>query len=253
MHRVFMHLISDYGLIRAEGPDALRFLQGQLSADLKAVQGQQGAMACDVNLKGRVMAAFYVYAVEGGYHIILPRDQVDYVLADLKKYAVFSKVTLTDISAEYSVYPQLSVAANPAPVRYHVITESQGLRFSLTDRASFLISKESADPCEAGAWFSYLIEHDIPTISAAARDLFLPHYIGLVDLGAVSFDKGCYKGQEVVARMHYRAKIKKFVGHCVLEGEQDLNPGETLAQGEVVNAYTYAGKTYLLLITPHTA
>lgn len=248
-----MQLTPDYGLIRCEGPDALRFLQGQLSADIKAAEGQRGTMACDINLKGRVMAAFYLYAVQGGYELIIPRDQLDYVLSDLKKYAVFSKVVLTDLSGDWQVTPQLSAEPHPDVMRYQVLHEPQGLRFMLTDRASFFVSKGSASACDVGAWFTYLIEHDIPTISAAARDLFLPHYIGLIALGAVSFDKGCYKGQEVVARMQFRAKIKKHMIHTVLEGEQALNPGDTLSEGEVVNAFAFAGQTFVLCITPHTA
>lgn len=253
MPRGYMHLIPDYGLIRCEGPDALRFLQGQISADVRLIAGQKGSMACDISLKGRVMAAFYLYAIEGGYELIVPRDQVDYLLADLKKYAVFSKVTLSDRSSEMHIVPELLPEPLTNRTPYQVLAESTGVRFVLTDRASFFISAEPAKAGSAQGWFPYLIEHNIPTLSAATRDLFLPHYIGLVDLGAVSFDKGCYKGQEVVARMHYRANIKKHISHTVLDVEQALNPGDTLTQGEVVNAFSQSGQTHVLFITPHTA
>lgn len=248
-----MHLTHEYALLRCEGVDALRFLQGQLSADITTIMGQQGGMACDINLKGRVMAAFYIYAADGGYHLIVPRDQVEYLLADLKKYAVFSKVTLSDLSDQYSVSPQLSSTPQTAVFRYQVLDEPEGKRFMLTDRASFFIGKTSAPVCPMGDWFEYLIEHDIPTITVQARDLFLPHYIGLVALDAVSFDKGCYKGQEVVARMHYRAKIKKHIAHTVLVGEHEFKPGDSYESSEVVNAVVNQGNTYVLLINSHTA
>lgn len=251
MPQVSMLSNHDYGLLRCEGPDAQRFLQGQISTDMTLIQGHQGGMACDLNLKGRIIAAFYLYAEEQGYNMIVPRDQMIHLLADLKKYAVFSKVQLRDLSDEYTVSPQLSSDPQPGIFRYQLLSEAKGQRLMITDRGSFLISKETAQSSPMGAWYAHLIEHDIPTITAAERELFLPHYIGLLELGAISFDKGCYKGQEIVARMHYRGKLKKKVFHQVLAGEHIFKSGEQYEEGEVVNCILYQGQTYMLLSSPH--
>lgn len=247
-----MHLTPDYALIRCEGPDALRFLQGQLSADISAVHPNKGAMACDINLKGRVMVACYVYACDQGFHLIVPQDQKDYFLADLKKYAVFSKVTLSDLSHEVHVCAQLAEQSLKHPA-YEVSIDQQGAIFWLTDKAYFHISSTQAISCRADDWFIHLMTHGIPTITAAARELFLPHYIGMIDLGAISFDKGCYKGQEVVARMQYRANLKKQMVYHLLAGEQALNPGDQIGEAELVNAYAVRGQTHTLMIMSHMA
>ena len=238
----------DYGVLRCEDIDRAEFLQGQISSDIRLIQGQTGGMACDINLKGRVMSAFYLYAHDQGYHLIMPLDQIAYALADFKKYSIFSKVQLKDISNECRISPQLSTEPQAQFQRYALLPDPLGQRFMLTDRASFVISKDSATTCSAGDWYEHLIGQNIPTITTQERELFLPHYIGLLALGAVSFDKGCYKGQEVVARMQYRANIKKQVAHCVLSGEQLLKAGDTIEQGEVVNAVVNQGQTYVLCI-----
>lgn len=236
----------DYGLLRCEGVDSTAFLQGQISADIRLIHDQSGGMACDINLKGRVMAAFYLYAQDGGYHFIMPSDQIPVILSDLKKYSIFSKVQVKDLSNEYAISPQLWVEPQAHHPRYAVLPDSLGQRFMVTDQASFVISKQSVQTCSVGDWYEHLISHDIPTITAQERELFLPHYIGLLDLGAVSFDKGCYKGQEVVARMQYRANLKKHIFHCTLPGEHGLKAGDKIEQGEVVNAVFNHNQTYVL-------
>jgi tRNA-modifying protein YgfZ len=214
--------ILHYKTIACLGPDAAKFLQGQLSCDIREVRADSLSLSCYCNLKGRVIAAPYLVAVPEGFHLILPSDLAESFMATLGKYILFSKASLTDLSEQFPVVPILGESQYPI---------APGMGFTLG----------GSDPAPFEAWQASLIEHKIPFIGLSQSGLFLPHDLGLVQLGAVSFTKGCYLGQEIIARMHYKAKLKKQTefwggtGPCPLEGE-------------IVNEVIFSGKRYTLVL-----
>jgi folate-binding protein YgfZ len=219
-----LELILLYKTIACLGPDALRFLQGQLSCDMREVGPNALSLGCYCSLKGRVIAAPYLYAVPEGFHLIVPADLTPVLLKSLNKFIVFSKATLSDLSEAFPVHPLLGESPH-----------------SLCPGAGFALG-ENAQPTDEKAWEAHLIEHKIPLIALAQSERFLPHDLGLVELGAVSFNKGCYVGQEIIARMHYKAKLKKHPTVWVGQGEYPL-------EGEIVNQVDYAGKRYVLAVS----
>lgn len=236
-----------YKILSCTGPEAGQFLQGQLSCDVLALQPGDSTPGCYANLKGRVMAAFYIYRDNEGYHLILPADTLPLLEKDLAKYIVFSDAKLFE---------------SDTPVTPVLNADKTDVGINVTESAKLIIGDTSEKACDINAWQAHLIQHNIPTIMAAQSEKFLPHYIGLIEMGAVNFDKGCFKGQEVIARMQYRATIKKHVFHTVLDGEQNLPTGEPVMcddkkVGEVVNSVVTQGKTYVLAeiddnALPHT-
>lgn len=209
-----------YSTLACLGPDALTFLQGQLSCDMREIGPERLSLGCYCNLKGRVFAAPYIYSVPEGFHLILPADLAPAFIQSLSRVIAFSKATLTDISAQHPATPVLE---NP--------------QFEIAPGVGFTLGPVESAPTDA--WLAALITHKIPTIALAQSEKFLPHYIGMIELGAVSFTKGCYLGQEIIARMHYKGNLKK---HLVCQ----IDPPES--DGDIVNSVEFSGKSYVLAI-----
>lgn len=177
--------------ISARGADAASFLQGQLTCDVSAIDGSGLGAWC--NPKGRVIALFHICRLDDGFLLILPADLADDVLRRLTMYRLRSKV---DLAIE---------AAGP---------ETLGL------------------PADSGFddWQKAELERGIAWIDASQSELYTPHMLNLDLLGAVSFDKGCYTGQEVVARTHYRGKSKRRLRR--FRSPAPVQAGDKLRHGE---------------------
>lgn len=182
-------IVSDRGFIQISGPQAEKFLQGQVTCDVRAAKDKGSIIGAHCNPKGRILFTFRLFLralsptplpqsppPRGGegnaleqdaFLLCLPKSQVEYAIAALKKYAVFSKVTVEDVSEQV--------------------------------HSSDFLSPD---------WKVTDIESGIAEIHPETREQFTPHEINYHELGGVSFDKGCYTGQEIVARMHYLGKLK---------------------------------------------
>jgi len=245
--------LSHFGVVKVSGTDAEKFLQGQLSCHLKEITAEESRLGAYCNPKGRIIANFRVTKHEDNYYLHLPRELTTSLIQHLKKYAIFSKVKLTDVSDHeirfgvagatvdqclQTQLPSLSHTENkvehhkgitlihlPGPqTRYQVCGESQLMQTlwqSLTQAKSPL----QAIPVGEHAWRQLNIESGIATISAASSEKFTPHDVNLQLINAVSFDKGCFVGQEVITRMHYRAKLKKHAYRIQLATDTPPPPG----------------------------
>ncbi len=226
---------SSYGVIQCSGQDALTFLQGQVSCDMRNITPEQGGLGAYCNLQGRVIALFYIAMVDNAYYLILPRDLIPMLLQKLQKFIVFSKATLKDVSNDWYMYTR---AANVRERLNKEINIADNVFLGITTDSNLIIEYELSDH----EWRKFLIEHKIPYIGLNESEKFLPHTINLIDLNAVSFKKGCFVGQEIIARMEYRGKLKKHCESLVVDGEISPNVGE------IVNRIDEGGKTYLLVI-----
>ena len=214
--------------IHVGGEQAQQFLQGQLSCDLREVnhhQMRQGAL-CDLN--GRVLALLdIVNWKDRGFQLILPKDLQAATQAALAKTALFSRATLQP-SIQYiclgfhlqnplDIQPFDHQLSNTA---YEVIYQTNACCYCLGNNFYIFLIDPSEAPAVRDqfiknnqwrgslAWHALQIEYQRVDIYPESRGLFLPHRLGLQLSGYLSFNKGCYKGQEIIARMHYRAKLK---------------------------------------------
>lgn len=228
----------NFGILHCAGQDAASFLQGQLSADVLALTESQGGLACYLNLKGRVVALIYLLKRDDGFWLVLSQDLIQPLLHKLKKFIVFSKATLTDISGHYAI-AGLMQPPETGPA-YHVSSKGNTVLFHLSPSHGLTLAiTPSTEPSDLSPHFvKAMFEAGLPWIGLEQSEKFLPHYINLVTLQAISFDKGCFVGQEVVARMHYRGHLDKKL---VLMDEPAL-PGD-----EVVDVLQVEGKTYSLV------
>lgn len=217
--------LTDWGVIRAQGPDAASFLQGQLTADVTGLAPGRATLAGFCSAKGRLQASFIVWSPAPEQ--ILLACSADLLAPTLKRLSMFvlrAKCKLSDAGAEIALWGLAGDAAvswlgdrqPAAPWVVHVGDVGQVVR--LPDAAGerrFLFAQpaEAAAPAlqalpEAG-WRWLEAASGVPRIAAATVDHFVPQMVNFELVGGVNFKKGCYPGQEVVARSQYRGTLKR--------------------------------------------
>jgi folate-binding protein YgfZ len=205
------------GLIELRGEDSLKFLQGQVTCDLNTLEPNQVISGSHCTPKGRVIFLFSALLLAED-HLVLETHPsvVGIALASLKKYAVFFKTEIKDISAQ---------------------------------RGDFPSTLNNLQRLQAG----------IPDITEATTDLFIPQMLNLDALDFISFKKGCYTGQEVVARAHYLGTVKRRMYRLVLPQGYLPLPGEAIhnsedkALGTVVNAQIAENQVEMLAVLSSSA
>lgn len=246
--------LSTYGLIKVSGPEAADFLQGQLLCDINAVS-IQSQLSGYCNAQGRLISIFRICRIENDFYLRMPKEIIDNTLSKLKKYALFAKVAISDISADWLLFglagPEASaientyVTALPGPVpRFEIMGESSQL-------APILEKLQQNFPTQPSDYWRWLdILAGIPTIYHNTQEVFVPHRLNLQLLGAISFDKGCYIGQEIIARMHYKSTLKHHMYLVQLNTALSVNPDTTLTDkngaeiGKIIDCYSADGKIY---------
>jgi folate-binding protein YgfZ len=227
------------------------FLQGQLTCDVRDVNPQHMRQGALCNLKGRVLMLMDIVEWRG-FHFILPEDLLDRSIRLLEKPAAFSRVTV-HATPEYAVLgfelnniQDIQPLIGPLPTaRFEVTAFDGGCCYALGDGAFILlillidaplietIAQPFIDKHQwhgALAWHQTRLQHGQFEIYPESSGLFLPHRLDLHQSGQLNFNKGCYKGQEIIARTHYRATLKHTMKKFKLTGPVSLRSGLKLFQ-----------------------
>jgi hypothetical protein len=234
--------LDDLGVLDLRGPDTKRFLQGQLSADVSALMPDQQGLAGLHTPQGRVIAVLRLQCLAEDHLLaILPAVLAESVAMRLRRYVLRAKVVIEDCSSGF-----------------HVLGVWQGTQRHLRVRQRSAPLPEGL--CiDAAAWHLAEIREGLPQVVAATSDHFVAQMLNLDLLGGISFTKGCYTGQEVIARAHYRGRVKRRAQRFVTQSDAALLPGSrwTLPDGrsiEVLNAEKDEhGGQELLAVTALTA
>lgn len=197
------------------GTDADKFLQGQLTANVAKINDCFLPTAI-CNLKGRIAFGLWIRRIDDGFCVVLAEDLADAFKIHIKKYGAFSKISLSQPSP---IYP--CVMAN-APT------------FSLHQSDT-----------NWQAWATLSIEQGNFWITSATTELFQPQELRLHQRGGVDYDKGCYLGQEIVARLYFKASPKAYLHRVMLN--TPLMAGQTVDKVGIVNA---VGLDALVVGTP---
>ncbi len=233
--------------IKISGDKAQNFLQGQLSNDLTLVQQGELQLNCYCNQKGRIIAFVWLTLLENDYYLCLPQSAVELTLQDLRKFGVFSKVTveLCDSLKCVGFYGQNINCFSDKILAELMIAKDFGI----------IMCKNFTDhsPNDYTLWLQKSIETEIPVITKALQEQFTPHQLNLQNKNALSFNKGCYRGQEIVARMQYLGKLKQSCQQVKITSEIPIEPLTKLLSlkneplGEVVNVCKLDDNLYLAL------
>ncbi len=237
-----MSLNSPLGsLLTVSGPDAQSFLQGKITADLKLLTADNALLSSYCNLKGRVMSIFFVFQEQGTptdlFFLFIPGDTGSWLLKDFQKWAVFSKVNfaLKPISVHIDLLQSDHTQARLRnPFQKTGDLQTHDLRLGLLETAQLIIAGDEPEIQNVSPpqdWLEVFTQLQLPILHTQTQDLYLPQALGLTDLNAVSFNKGCYLGQEVIARVHYKGQSKRHLYRYTRQGD---TPGYFWAPGTPV-------------------
>lgn len=254
--------LDDLGVVRMAGADVVRFLQGQLSNDLARVSGQRSVLAGLHNPQGRTIALLrIVQLAPDDFLAVLPRELTTNVAGRLARYVLRAKVKVSDESQSWRISgivacgpggtaelhsPEAAAAAlaaypgtagEQAPVGEAVVVciGERPARWLLLAPAAEAQASGLAPPADGlphavparrEVWSQLDIIAGLPQVYAATSEEFVAQMLNLDLVGAIAFDKGCYTGQEVIARAHYRGRVKRRLQRFRSSGPLDLKPGD---------------------------
>ncbi len=263
----FLCDLSHRGLIAAWGEDAAHFLQNMLSNDVRLINENQAQMTALCSPKGRMLAVFRLFQRQGTYYLELPRETLESTLKRLRLFVLRAKVSIEDADdalvriglagprasellgerlgalpqapGDVLNLPDIGIIRLPGPVpRYEIFGELAPMQ------ALWQALDVHAAPVGANAWELLDILAGLPEVYPATVEAFVPQMANLDLVGGVSFKKGCYPGQEVVARMHYLGKPNRRMYAGVIDSDRLPAPGTAVHSdqmpgqegGEIVRA-----------------
>jgi folate-binding protein YgfZ len=226
MHaRIESIALDDLGALRLRGSDAQRFLQGQVSNDVERLSALCSVLAGYHNPQGRTIALLRLILVAPDEVLaILPHELTAAVASRLSKFILRAKVKIDDVSRDLRVQGLLAAGtAEPAP-------DGAAICVRIADTPARWLSISAAGDTTAQRgdrekWRGLDIADGVPQVYAATSEAFVAQMLNLDALGAIAFDKGCYTGQEVIARAHYRGRVKRRMQRFVTHAPQHLAPG----------------------------
>jgi len=279
--------LEDLGALRISGTDATRFLQGQLSNDLGRVSAERSMLAGLHNPQGRAIALLRLAQLApNDFLALLPRELVASVAARLTKYVLRAKVKIADESphwrirgmiasglgdcaapgalakvsgAQQRLGETLTVCVGEQPARWLLISPAAAADQSAPDNGA-APQGGSALPRAAQTsrevWRQLDVIAGLPQVYEATSEEFVAQMLNLDVVGAIALDKGCYTGQEVIARAHYRGRVKRRMQRFRSRGPLDLRPGDSgeLADGRAFKVVEAArledGRCDFLAVAP---
>jgi len=243
--------LDSLGVLRASGADVVPFLQGQLSNDLERLAPERSLLAGYHNAQGRVIALLrLVQAAPGEVLAVLPRELAAAVASRLAKFILRAKVKVADESAAWQIAGIIAPAesASPAtppagalPHSLHGVARFGGsiaVRVAAEPGRWLLLSPVGAvsqphtpaalselAPAPPATWERLSVAAGEPEVYAVTSEQFVAQMLNLDVLGAIAFDKGCYTGQEIIARAHYRGRVKRRMQRFLTDAPTALEPG----------------------------
>jgi folate-binding protein YgfZ len=242
--------LSRYGLLSVTGSDARAFLHAQLTNDIEHLVPERWALAGWCSAKGRLLASFIVIPSAQGFLLQLARDLAAPVAKRLSMFVLRAKVKIadeTDAWAQFGVW-DADLDARDVAWRGNVATLRVGeRRFLQMGPTAELNETPNADEVQ---WTLQEIRAGRPLITSATQDQFVPQMVNFEALGGVDFRKGCYPGQEIVARAQYRGQVKRRMVHTRAPVGVSLQPGQEFNGGTVVDVAPSVDGAEVLAVLP---
>lgn len=268
--------LSHYGLIAAYGEDTEAFLQGQFTNDINHIDSGHSQLSSFCTPKGRMLANFRVFKRKDTWYLSLPYELLEATLSRLRMFVMRSKVTLEDADDALVRFglngpqaaEQLKAITGSIPEEIDAVTQHKeytiirvaGIEprfeiYGLLDGMTQLWQSLDVDAAPAGAniWELLNIQAGIPVIVTQTAEAFVPQMANMELINGVDFKKGCYTGQEIVARMHYLGKLKRRMYRINIDTNQAPAPGDSLyaeeskggsGTGTIVSAQQQADGSY---------
>lgn len=259
--------LQAHSVLEITGTDAETFLQGQFCNDLTEVSSQHAQLSGYCTPKGRLLALFTLLATENGYLMIVDTPLRDSLVKRLQMFVMRADVSITlreemlcsgvistdEHRAELGI-PSLAVMGvqHTATETWLRISDSQYL-YIASEQQQLALWDKDVPHGSIESWRLQHIQSGFPTLSEATVEQFVPQMVNLQQVGGLSFKKGCYPGQEIVARMQYLGKLKRqmlrftYQGAAVAAGDSVV-AGDDADAGVVIDAVSNGTQTELLAV-----
>ncbi len=214
--------LTHLSLLTVSGKDAATFLQGQITCNINDLIDNQAQLGAYCNAKGRTISTFIIIKQKTVFQLILTTDLIDVVRKKLQLYILRADVQLTNQSGQLILIGVHNITlANQENCYTYPVQEDSHFIICTGEQAQTtwknLITESSVLAMSANAWLALDIRAGIPWLFSATSEEFVPQMLNLDKLNAISFEKGCYTGQEIVARTHYLGKNKRamYLASCI--------------------------------------
>ena len=189
--------LNERSLLEVSGADAKSFLQGQLSNDIDSIQPGYCQLNAYCQHQGKVIALMLLFTDDSSYYLSIPKDLKRVVQKRLQMFVMMSDVAIRDVSADNA--------------QFGAIDQKIDGSFVINERQSLVINHTTGnDMSTSNDWDIACIDNGLAEVYLDTTERFVPQMLNLdIDETGVSFTKGCYPGQEVVARLHYLGKAKR--------------------------------------------
>jgi folate-binding protein YgfZ len=270
---LFFCSLTHEGVLAIRGADAGKFLQGQVTCNINYLNTEASSLGARCTPKGRMVSSFRIVQIQEGYLLAMAKELVEPQLTDLKKYAVFSKSTLADESTEWMRFGtsietvQKAFPSLTPPEQTNGVVHFDGMLairlpgqhveiwapHALAEQARQQLGNVAPE-VTLEHWLLGQVRNGIGQVFGPTQELFIPQMINLQAVDGVSFKKGCYTGQEIVARMQYLGRLKRRLYRLTVDAEAPapgtelFSPVHNSSVGEVVLAARADGKTELLAV-----
>ncbi len=214
-----LYPITQLGVLKVAGKDAPTFLQGQITCNINDITTVKSSFGAMCNPKGKTLTTFLLVKVADAFLMVLPNELLASVKKKLQMYVLRADVALTDCSDEYCLIgvndgemPNGQLFATQQQENIEVDFQNRRLIIATFENAKLLWEdrvKRGYRPESPAQWRYLDIISGIPWLSVATSEEFIPQMLNIDKLGGISLNKGCYTGQEIVARTHYLGKTKR--------------------------------------------
>ncbi|MBB1489462.1 CAF17-like 4Fe-4S cluster assembly/insertion protein YgfZ [Oceanospirillum sediminis] len=229
-------ILNSLGVLRVYGANAHKLLHGQATSHIESMQQGDIRFAAACSPKGRIYATFYV--IHQGEHcdLVMPRSTIETTKATLSKYAPLYRCQLEDVSEQYLVTglnqaatEQLLSNGDTTDGLYPLSEESRSLLILPSDQS---MGTDSLNQIDENGWHLLSIRLARVLVEQEHSDTFIPQMLNYQATGAISFKKGCYTGQEIIARAQYRGGVKKRIQHLVIRESEAIAVGTLIYASE---------------------
>jgi tRNA-modifying protein YgfZ len=255
--------LQDRGVLRIHGPDTDKLLQGQLTCDITNLENGNAIPGALCDVKGRMITSFFAYRPQRDHILLLMHSGLlQSTLATLKKYAVFYKTEVTDDTANIVAFginhPNGGLDTHEGTI---AVNNNRSIYLCTVRDATSMWQKLNANcqPAALSFWEYLSIRDGLGEVRPETSEEFIPQMLNFQHTGAVNFRKGCYTGQEIVARMQYLGKLKRRMYRLRLEGQRSWGPGTAIHLeanrniGTVVMSQSFGGVQEMLAVLTREA
>ena len=260
-----MKHLDHFSIISISGADSTEFIQGQMTQDISAIGDDEARMTAILNPQGRVMSTALIMHWEGSIILVLSKNTVDDLIVWLSRFILRSKVTVSRLEAHiYGLNQNLAnIESDSLDLEKEIFClrsiETDAERTLLITKSLHDFSKSSITTMSSRNWQLADIQAGIPIIYKENIAKFIPQMVNLDLINGISFNKGCYTGQEIVARVQHRGKIKRRMFHIsTQQSNTEIRPGTPVLLGDsevgtIIQSVQYKNQIHSLAVIKNDA